>query len=108
MKILSSKELRQVTGGISYIFGPFTTFLSNVSFYSGFQVTVTSRSKCVLGHIEFQSGKVIDHSNGDVLFDGTNNSFCINGASFKALPVGDGWFSYFFGNGNTYKCLGSC
>lgn len=106
MKLLSINEINQVSGAIVSMSGVYSSWFGNVSFGSNFQMIVTGGSISTMGNLEFYANKVIDGATGNILFDGTQSTFCANGSMFSATPVTDYW--YIFGSGYSYNYMGAC
>lgn len=99
MRIISNSQANYVAGAMASIKGPFSYGPNGMEFGAGFVITVTDASKNLMGNFHAYPNKVVDASTGQVLFDGTQNSFCINGASFQVQAVQ---------GGHAYSFMGIC
>lgn len=99
MRVLSNNETNQITGAFARMSGSFSMNPNGMTFGSNFAITVTDNSANSLGNFKAYANKVVDGSTGTVLFDGTQNSFCINGSSFSVTPIQ---------GGHVYKYIGPC
>lgn len=104
MRNILNVELRLITGGYTSFQGSFSTNSYKTIIEPGFKVTVTDKSSFGLGDNVFYADKVVDSATGKILFDGTNNSFCMNGYSFISSPMIKNDSIY----GHSYLCLGAC
>ena len=108
MRLLSIIEVNHISGAIVNISGGYSLWLNNLTLGTNFAMTVTGSSQTGLGNFNFYANKVTDNQTGIALFDGTQNSFCINNVLLRATPIAEGWYAYIFGNGHTYAYSGTC
>lgn len=99
MKILSNKETTQVSAAIASMSGSFGWDANGMTFGPNFVLTVTDSSANIMGNFHAYANKVVNAATKDVLFDGSQSSFCINGALFNVSAVT---------GGHRYKYAGTC
>lgn len=99
MKLLSNFESKNVTGAMAIMGGDIHTSLGMITYEDGFYVTVTGKSSNIVGNFAAYSDKVVNLSDNEVLFDGKQSSFCIDGNLFKVTSIP---------GGHTYTRVDNC
>lgn len=99
MKNLNYIQAKNVSGAVAVMSGGFSFGPGGMTCQNGFYIMVTDNSANVFGNFAAYPNKVINLATNDVLFDGTQNSFCINSNSFSVEPVS---------GGHKYKYAGKC
>ena len=99
MKSLSTIQTRTVSGALATMSGRFILGMDVTKFENGFYISVTNNSSNVLRNFAAYPNKVVNLATNEVLFDGTQNSFCIDSNSFSVTLIK---------GGHKYKYIGSC
>lgn len=99
MKQISKVQTKNISGGVAMMSGGFSFSQGMMSCKEGFYILVTDSSANVFENFAAYPNKVLNLSTNETLFDGTQDSFCINGNSFavEAVP-----------GGHKYKYIGNC
>lgn len=90
MKIITNTQLSQISGGLASLSGGFGMGPDGMTFQPGFSITVTHDSANVMRNFAVYADCVIDLASNQVLFDGTQSSFCFNGSTFTVSSVEGG------------------
>ena len=99
MKLISIDETKYVSGAMATIHGGFSMVGGDFTFKDGFYIAVTGTSASVLGYFGAYANEVVNHATGEILFDGTQSSFCIYESSFSVSSTP---------GGHIYTYTGSC
>jgi len=90
MKLLAMIEIQSISGGYATMSGPFSIGVNGASFQPGAYIEVTGKSVNKLNNFVAYADRVIDTATNEVLYDGSQSSFCFMGNTFNVIPVAGG------------------